>query len=260
MIDPLLLTNKIEKLVTKKQGNVEYRKYYRFRKDRWYGGIITGDVIGCNLRCKFCWAWKFSWNPYAKGKYLNPHQVFSILTSLARKYGVRQLRLSGGEPTIGFKHLLELINLTTESGFHFILETNGIILGTYKELAYKLGRYHKQGIEIRVSIKGTSPEEFTRLTGAKQEYWYTQLRALRNLIEAGLEPGEEVYAAVMLSFNPDKGLTRMKRILSSIDGKLAETIDKEYIILYPHVIELLKRTKLKPKVAYKPNEIPDEMI
>lgn len=260
MYDPLILTRKVEEIVIRRKENKEYRKYYRFRKDRWYGGIVTGDVVGCNLRCKFCWAWRFSWNAHTQGEYLNAYQAFKRLLSLAQKHRVKQLRLSGGEPTIGFEHLTELIDLAIDYGYHFVLETNGIILGVYKDLAYRLGKYCGLGIEVRVSIKGTSPEEFVMLTGAEPRYWSVQLKALSNLVEAGLEPGEEVYAAVMLSFSLDKGLTRIKRVLASIDHRLSETIDKEYIILYPHVIELMRMTGLKPKVAYKPHEIPKEMI
>ncbi len=256
MYDPATLTQIVEKHVLRNNS----RKYYRFRVDRWYGGIVTGDVIGCNLRCKFCWSWRFSWNHNVKGEYLDPYQVFHRLVSIAKKSGVKQVRLSGGEPTIGFNHLIKLIELVINEGYHFVLETNGILLGLNKDYAMKLGRFAKSSIEIRVSIKGTSPEEFTMLTNAKPEYWYIQIRSLMNLIEAGLEPGDEVYAAVMLSFSDEKGLRRIKRILAAIDKSLEENIDKEYVILYKHVVELLKKTRLKPRIAFKPGNIPKEMI
>lgn len=42
--------------------------------------------------------------------------------------------------------------------------------------------------------------------------------------------------------------------------QLPEEIDEEYVILYPHVVELIRRRGLKPKIAYRPNGVPDFMI
>ncbi|MEM4889814.1 MAG: molybdenum cofactor biosynthesis protein MoaA, partial [Thermosphaera sp.] len=59
-LDPFKLTTIAEKQVTRLRNGVLERRYYRFRGGRWYGGIATGDVVGCNLRCKFCWSWRYS--------------------------------------------------------------------------------------------------------------------------------------------------------------------------------------------------------
>ena len=53
--DPVERHRKIESLVVEKRVGGDLRKYYRFRHDRWYGGIITADAAGCGLLCKFCW-------------------------------------------------------------------------------------------------------------------------------------------------------------------------------------------------------------
>ncbi len=258
--DPIEVYERLEPVVAPYRGGEQYRRYHRFRRDRWYGGIVTGDVIGCNLRCGFCWAHYFTWGNPSAGKLYNASQVAETLTSLARKYRVKQVRLSGGEPTLGFNHLIKVIELVTSKGYHFVLETNGVIIGLREEYAHKLASFHGAGIEVRVSIKGTSPQEFALITKAKPYAWSLQVRALKLLVDYGLEPGEEVYPAVMLSFTNDKGVTRIKRILSAIHSKLAESIDPEYVILYPHVEKLLKTTGLKPLRAYKPNEIPPELI
>jgi len=52
--DPIVRASRVSELVCRSEGGVESRLYYRFRADRWYGGIATGDVIGCNLSCVFC--------------------------------------------------------------------------------------------------------------------------------------------------------------------------------------------------------------
>jgi uncharacterized Fe-S cluster-containing radical SAM superfamily protein len=258
--DPLELSETVERMVVRREGGRVLRRYYRFRRDRWYGGIITGDVVGCNLRCGFCWAWRFTWTGYDRGVMLSAEDAAWRLVRLARRAGVRQVRLSGGEPTIGFDHLIRVIEIVTGEGLHFVLETNGILLGAREEYARRLAGFHGAGIEVRVSIKGTSPEEFHMLTRARPEAWQLQLKALENLVRYGLQPGEEVYPAVMLSFTDERGVKRIKRILASIHPALPGSIDPEYVILYPHVEELLRKTGLKPRVAYRPGEVPPELV
>ena len=258
--DPLVLTKLVERKVVDIRDGVQLRRYFRFRVDRWYGGIVTGDVVGCNLRCGFCWAWRFTWTGYERGIMLSPEDAWSRMVRLAKRRRVKQARVSGGEPTIGFDHLVRLVELAVEDGFGFVLETNGILIGANREYAKKLASFAGAGIEVRVSLKGTSPQEFIQLTKAVESAWYLQLRALEFLIEEGLKPCDEVYAAVMLSFSGEKGLTRIKRVLSQIHPDLAKCIDPEYVILYPHVKEILKRSRLKPLIAYRPDEVPPELV
>ncbi len=262
--DPVELARAVEERVAPWSGGVQLRVYHRFRVDRWYGGIVTGDVVGCNLRCGFCWAYRFTWGGEARGVLLSPEEAWERLRSLARcgRRGRRisQARLSGGEPTIGFEHLVAVIEYAVSEGFNFVVETNGILVGAREEYARRLAGFHGSGIEVRVSIKGTSEEEFHMLTKAKPEAWRLQLRALELLVAEGLEPCEEVYAAVMLSFTDEKGVTRIKRKLAAIHPKLVECIDPEYVILYPHVKELLRRTGLKPRIAYEPGKVPPELV
>lgn len=266
MYNPLQLADKIEPLVAPKKRGKQLRWYHRFRVDRWYGGIVTGDVVGCNLRCGFCWAWRFAWK--TKGRLLlSAEEAASKLYRLAerrRKHGrrIKQVRLSGGEPTIGFGHLVELIEETTSRGLHFVVETNGILVGARREYADRLAEFHGAGIEVRVSIKGANPREFYELTRATPSAWSLQLKALENLVSAGLEPGEEVYPAVMLSFNPSpaRALEELKKTLKRIDEKLAESIEPEYVILYPHVERLLEKRGLKPRTKYRPEEVPPELV
>jgi uncharacterized Fe-S cluster-containing radical SAM superfamily protein len=53
--DPVERHRQVENLVVRKRVGGDLKKYYRFRHDRWYGGIITADCAGCGLTCKFCW-------------------------------------------------------------------------------------------------------------------------------------------------------------------------------------------------------------
>jgi len=252
--DPLKLTEAVRKIVVRSEGEVELRKYYRFRGGRWYGGIATADSVGCNLRCRFCWSWRPRDNMNKYGSFYTPKEVYMRLISIASKRGYRQLRVSGGEPTIGRKHLLQLLELLEGTNYLFILETNGILLGAQRDYAKELSKF--KNIHVRVSLKGCTPEEFAKLTGAKPEAFNLQLNALKNLIDYGVS----THPAVMLSFSSKESLEMLVEKLREIDNELVEELEPEYVFLYPHVIELLKRHGLKPRIAYSPNNIPEELI
>lgn len=257
--DPFKLTDKVREFVTRIGLNgVEERRYYRFRGGRWYGGIATGDVVGCNLRCGFCWSWREASHRMVEGSFYKPEEVFRKLTSIADARGYKAVRLSGGEPTISRRHILKLLDLFENTNYTFILETNGILIGADKTYAEELAKY--KNLTVRVSIKGTTEEEFHMLTLADPVFFQYQLKALKNLLDAGLEPGKRIYPAVMLSFSSNENYEKLKKRLAEIHPILPREIDEEYVILYPHVVKLLESRRLKPKIAYKPEGIPASMV
>ena len=186
------------------------------------------------------------------GEMLSPEQVFAELDRCARKFGYRKVRVSGNEPTLAPDHLMELISLAEEAGYLFILETNGILVD--RGLAEGLARFGN--VHVRVSLKGTDEEEFSRLTGAVPEAFGLQLAALRNLLDAGVP----CHPAVMLSFSPPDAVEGLRERLAEIDRDLAGALEEEYVFLYPHVAERLRRAGLKPLVAFTPDGIPTEFV
>jgi len=257
--NPLELTDRVRRAVTRSGlSDVEERRYYRFRGGRWYGGIATGDVVGCNLRCGFCWSWREASHRMVEGSFYKPEGVFRRLISIADTRGYRSVRLSGGEPTISRRHVLKLLELFENTSYTFILETNGILIGADNTYAEELASY--RNLIVRVSLKGTSREEFQTLTLAEPSFFEYQLKALKNLVDAGLEPGRRVYSAVMLSFSNSENYESLRSRLAEIHPTLSEEVDEEYVILYPHVVKLLKTRGLKPRIAYKPEGIPASMI
>lgn len=252
LYDPLELTRSVESIVTRASGGVVERKYFRFRGGRWYGGIASADVIGCNLRCRFCWAWYFR-DRHDLGFFLSPEEVFNKLSGIALKKGYKYLRLTGGEPTIAREHLLEILNLSEASRFVFVVETNGILIGADPVYAKELSRF--SNIYVRVSFKGTNPREFTELTGAAPRGFELQLQALRNLLSYGLVPGRDFGVAAMVGFSSDEDIARFVATLSSIDDRLVSDVDWEYVLTYPHVMKLLSRYNLRPIRTYRPEDV-----
>ena len=231
MIDPLSLTEHVKKMVVK-VDDVEKRAYFRFRGGRWYGGIATADCIGCNLRCVFCWSWYFRDNA-KKGRFYSPVQVYHKLVNIVKRRNYSQVRISGGEPTISRKHLLEVIDLFDRDGILFILETNGILIGYDKSYAKELSRF--DNLHVRVSM---------------------QLKALENLLDEGVS----VHPSIMLSFSDERGVRNIIERLRDIDEGLIKEIEEEYVFLYPHVARRLREAGIWPKRAYYPDRIPRELI
>jgi len=253
--DPVKSHRAIEKLVVREGGSHQERKYYRFRIDRWYGGIVTGDCVGCGLFCKFCWVSdKVRYRVRNVGNFYRPIEVAERLLELSRRSGLRQLRLSGGEPTIGKDHLLALLSELAGAGISFILETNGILIGWDEDYARQLAKY--DFLHVRVSLKGCSETEFSMLTGADPEGFKLQLRALENLSKFGAE----CHPAVMISFSSKESFQSLVKRLKKINPSLADEVEVEELILYPHVIERLKRYSLRYSTGYPPDKVPPDQI
>lgn len=235
----------IEKLVTREGPEGQERKYYRFRPARWYGGIVTADCVGCGLLCRFCWVSdSVMARPASVGKFYTPRRVAHTSIALAKKFDFNQLRVSGGEPTIGKAHMLQLLDTLRGEGYRFILETNGIPIAYDENYAEELSRY--PFVHVRVSLKGCNEKEFAALTGAKPEGFKLQLKSLQKLIEARVS----CHPSIMASFSPKKNLEALMERIRLISPELAKNVEIEELILYPHVVKRIKKYGLKHKVTH----------
>lgn len=178
--DPIELAKETEKIVSCHSK----RKYTSFYCTGVYGGISTGYVVGCVLRCIFCWVALSRELPQRYGQYFNPRDVFKKLIFNAQRAKVKKLRISGGEPTLGKEHLLELLDLVNQSDYLFILETNGILLGNDLDFISRFKKY--KNLYIRVSLKAGTPDGFQQRTGAKQEFFELPFLGIKNLLNEGL--------------------------------------------------------------------------
>ena len=236
--DPIRLSEKLERIVCKEiQGRIA-RKYLRVRYARFYRGCITVDVVGCNLRCIFCWAPPARDYPEFYGKFKLASTVFNEVVSLCKKHKVGRVRFSGGEPTIGRQHLLEVLQLLEESPKveQVILETNGILIGYDESYAKDLAKFNK--LIVRVSIKAGFSSEFSRRTGALEKYFYLPFKAIEYLLNEGIY----VYVALMtdprlVSIEERK---RMFKLLLSIDSSLTKEVEEECIEPYPMAVKRLR--------------------
>jgi uncharacterized Fe-S cluster-containing radical SAM superfamily protein len=229
MYNPIEVTKIMETIVVKNN----LKKYYRFRPTGFYGGIATADTVGCNLRCKFCWSSNSVWNAKGTGEFYSPEEVARTLESIAKTKGYHQLRISGGEPTIGKHHLLEVLD-TISTKFLFILETNGILLGYDKQYVEALSRF--KHLHVRVCLKGADPEEFSFLTGAMNGFDY-QLKALHYLQEKHMN-----FNIAIVSIDAGK----KKQLYLKLKEMHLENVmvEEEEIKLYPMVRKRLQQEHL----------------
>lgn len=155
------------------------RRYTHFYCTGVYGGISTGYTVGCCLRCVFCWVGLDRDSPFDSGNFYTPDEAFERLIRNAQKSRVRNLRISGGEPTLCREHLLPLLRLTSGTGYTFILETNGILFGHDETYVKELKSI--KNVHIRVSLKAGNGNGFERRTGAQKEFFMLPFQAIEYL-------------------------------------------------------------------------------
>lgn len=231
--NPIELAKESEKIVC--SGNK--RKYTDFYCTGVYGGISTGYLVGCDLRCFFCWVNKSRDFPEKYGEFYSPAHVFSFLYSNAKKGKVKRLRISGGEPTLGKDHLLGLLELVENINYLFILETNGLLIT--REYARELSKF--KNIHVRVSLKAGTPEGFQKRTGALAEFYELPLRSIKNLLDNNVS----MHVASMSDprLMPKKEREAMIIRLSNIDRRI--TLEEELYDPYPNTIERSKFAGVK---------------
>ncbi|UCF58871.1 MAG: radical SAM protein, partial [Candidatus Bathyarchaeota archaeon] len=201
----------------------------------------------CGLTCKYCWVSDaVMFKPAKTGKFYGSDEVAKTLANIANKRDLRQVRVSGGEPTIGKRHLLQLLYHLKDQSLLFILETNGILIGNSRQHAEDLSKY--QYLHVRVSLKGCNEKEFTMLTDAKPQGFTLQLKALENLVQAGVK----CHPAVMTSFSTREHLQSLVERLESISSRLARELEVEELILYPKVKRKIEKHHLKYHTAFTP--------
>lgn len=252
--NPIALSKIVEENVVYLDNNRFLRKYYRFRATKFYGGSAVGDVIGCNVYCKYCWSLGINRFSDLKnvGFYARPDEAALKLLSIASENNFRYVRLSGGEPTIGFGHVIQLLSTISRfkscSKIRFILETNGILVGYRKEYAEDLSKF--PFVTARVSLKGCSSSEFRAITGAGEEFYEYQFKAIEYFFEYNVD----VIITITISFCSRSSFIKLIERLLGIKEDIINRIELEVVKLYPDVAKRLYKAKLLPWIAVDSRE------
>ena len=164
-------------------------------------GIIS--FFGCNLRCPFCFAQKYSYPDTNLKVDLDKKRRMSLdgsqfemeITEFLDVYpDICYLQLTGGEPIKTHSDLNEIVNTLLNLDhrrLRAIFQTNGLLLGRTPnmtiEIISALRDLEHSHVLFELSLKGTNPLEFQVLSGSGVEEWYhyqcEAYRALRNLCD-----------------------------------------------------------------------------
>ena len=247
LFDPIDLAARIEKVVCK--GNT--RRYLRFGTTPDYGKIATGYTAGCNIKCVFCAASHTRDDPEIANRFYAPEEVFQILYEIVKKdLKINAVRISDGEPTMGREHLLELIEHVERSDIRkFMLETNGTLLGNDESYVRDLSRFRK--LTVRVSLKGGTPESFSRITGAVPEAFELPFQAIRYLYKYRINCQVCAMAGDPRMMDPLERIALLSR-LGMIDPALVLKLQEEFTILFPNAIKRLEATGWQNGHAKRP--------
>lgn len=250
--DPLELAKQTEEIVTKKGEQGLERKYIDFYSAPVYRGIATGYASGCPLRCFYCWS---NWSrdfPETYGDFYSPEEAAQNLFGAAEKgitspgwerfkgIKVKKLRLSGCEPTLGKEHLLSLLEYVMRSEYLlFILETNGILLGSDIDYVQRLAEF-KEKLYVRVSFKAATPEGFQARTGAIGKFYEIPFKALQYLLDNRIQARAAAMTDSRVMPKEERAILLHK--LDEIDpgSDYFHTLEEEKIDLYDTTAKRIK--------------------
>lgn len=229
LFDPLQLNRKTESIVI----NNNKRKYLRFGTTPDYRtGISTGYAAGCNLRCAFCWANETRDDLSIADNFYAPDEVFEILQDkVTFNPKIDKIRISDGESTIGRDHLLGVIQHVESSKLKlFVVETNGINLGNDESYVKELSSFKK--VFVRVSLKGGTPESYSRKTRAFKESFELPFQAISFLKKYGIGFGVSAMSADPRFMDPLERIALIVK-LGEIDPEIVLRLEEEMVILFP---------------------------
>ncbi|HDN76057.1 MAG TPA: radical SAM protein [Acidilobales archaeon] len=210
-------------------------------------------VAGCNLRCPQCQNYHVTYDNTTKP--LTPKEAAEEVVWCHRRYGTKGVAISGGEPTINRRWLIEFFKEVTKRVKPKVrrhLDSNGTLLTPdYIDELVEAGCNN-----IGVEPKCVEPETYMRITGLTDRdlalrYLNTAWKAIEYIYE---RYSDRVYLGVGLVYNSKlialDELAEAGRRIASIDPKIQVTV-LDYFptfrrrdIRRPSVTEMLKVKKV----------------
>lgn len=120
-------------------------------------GILINITDNCNFKCRYC-------PPYGENlckgmSEYDENAVVSVI-DIAKKYGVKQIRFTGGEPFLEPHRLRRFLDVCGDSFERLVLNTNGTLLGENMEW---LKNYRNQ-IVLKISVDTLDEKCFNNVT------------------------------------------------------------------------------------------------
>lgn len=157
---------------------------------------------GCILRCPACQNWEITYSSTEQP--LTPTQAARLMTSTRREFMVDRMAISGGEPTLNRRWLLDyfrkLRELNPDEKARIHLDTNAVVLSReYIDELVDAGM-----TDVGVDIKGLELSTFMRITGIREESLARKLHANEWKAAAYLidEYWGRVFIGIGIPYNP----------------------------------------------------------
>ncbi len=171
-----------------------------YEKGRKYVEVAIW-VAGCNLRCPQCQNYHVTYDNASVP--MTPLETAKILTYYRRYFNVKGIAISGGEPTINRRWLIEYFKLlrkmNKEKDIRLHLDSNGTVLKPdYIDELVDAGCNN-----IGVEPKGARVETFMKITGIRdrelaREYLKTSWDAIKYICDKYMD---DVYLGVGIPYN-----------------------------------------------------------
>ncbi len=206
----------------------------------------------CNLRCVYCMPPEgIDWQSHDM---IMQYEEIAQFVKLAASQGIREVRLTGGEPLVR-KNLPDLVHqLSTIPGIEDIsLTTNGLLLEKYAKNLADAGLRR-----VNVSLDTLKPELFTRITrgGSLEKVWNGILAAehygllpikLNTVILKGIN-SSEIEDLAKLTLDHDWSLRFIELMPISNQAPWGEGFPKTEEMFFPisEVQRRLKELELSP--------------
>lgn len=218
-------------------------------------------VSGCNLRCPTCQNYHVTYDNISAP--MTPEEAAKILTYYRRLYGVRGLAISGGEPTINRRWLVEyfkwLRKLNPDDKARLHLDSNGTFLTPdYIDELVEAGCNN-----IGVEPKALNLETFMRITGLRDReiakiYLENSWNAIKYIVD---HYKDQVYLGVGFIYNRKlislEEIAKMGEKLAKIDPEIQVCV-LDYFpafrrrdIVRPSVKEMLQVKKILNDIGLK---------
>jgi len=143
--------------------------------------LIVG--YACNNNCIHCFNLDAIKALKARGRPLDKstEEIKSIITTMKRKYGIKEVVFTGGEPTIR-RDFFELLEFAKSLGLKIGLQTNGRMFAS-EEFAKKVLEID-ENIGFVIPVHHTSPRVHDAITQMKDS-WKQTIKGIKNLVRFG---------------------------------------------------------------------------
>ena len=153
-------------------------KVKHFMEKRKLVWAVVEVTNACNFSCVWCYA-NTGYKEKIKREHMPKKRLDELLKTLSDS-GVKQITLSGGEPTV-YPHLKYAVKKAKDMGFVVHMNTNGYLLTDKLALELK-----KLGLsQVQINIDSLKSETHDRIRGKKGSF-HKALGALESARKAGI--------------------------------------------------------------------------